>query len=182
MRAQTASLNDRMAPLTKPPLLSAATIVAHVTKYFPFRKVEEGSVRELVSYDDRNFYFCGVLEGTAAVVQPFVFKVNYAEMNPELVEGLNAIMNHVHFRKISCPVPLYSRQGSQTVVLPHADLLRLPDEQSAESHVNQSGNAFCIRVLAYIGGECAVTCKMGPDLLFDIGAFVGNLDHVLAVS
>ena len=165
-------------PVTKPPPLSVSTVAALVTKYFPFSKVEGGTVRELVSYDDRNYYFSGILEGDATAVQHFVFKVNCAEMTSYLVDGLNAIMSHVHSRGLSCSLPLCSRQGSQTVVLPHGDLLELTPEQS---NVGQNDSVFCIRVLAYISGECAVTVKMTPDLFFDIGAFVGNLDLALAV-
>lgn len=167
-----------MAPVTRPPPLSVQTVVHHVIKYFPFRRVEEDSVKELVSYDDRNYCFRGILEGTTTGVQSFVFKVNHAEMTSDLVEGLNAIMNHVHSRGISCPVPLCSRQGSQTVALPHTDLLTW----EMPPNVNQNENMFCARVLTYINGDCAVSVRMTPNLLYDIGAFVGNLDHVLSVS
>ena len=100
----------------RPPSLSRAAVTRLVTKVFPFQHVDQNSVKQLPSYDDRNFYFRGTpehtpLEGASAYMErEYVLKLN----NPLLasygvLKGINALLYHLHSKGFTeCIQPMAS--------------------------------------------------------------------------
>ena len=52
----------------RPPELESSIVAKLIPAVFPFKKVEESSVKQLPSYEDRNYYLTGVTEGVTSGV------------------------------------------------------------------------------------------------------------------
>ena len=173
----------------RPPSLSSAAVTKLVKEYFCFQDVNEQSVKQLPSYDDRNFYFRGtpqLASGISSRPPPgeYVLKLN----NPllasyEVLKGINDLLNHLHAKGfVKCNQPLANQEG--------ADLLKITKERLMEydSHPEPSENVtestFFLRVLTFIPGECFDKVEkhyLTPQLLYDIGHCVGSAEAILQV-
>lgn len=169
------------APAGRPPELSSETVAILVKENFPFSEVDEISVKQLPSYDDRNFYFRGRLEvdEIRTEVQEYVAKVSNSLMSCELLDGLNAVMYHLRGKGFHCPSPLLSRKGASVEVVSENHLVG--EEQDGK----QEQRTFCIRIFTYIPGEVMDKidkAHLTPSLCYDIGKYIGRMDAALQVS
>ena len=174
----------------RPPDLCAHAVAELICKLFPFKEVEEYSVNQLESYDDRNFYFCGDLErefqtlgnGIKSDSREFVFKLsNPLLASYEVTEGLNAIMQHLNQEGFNCPLPLKGRKGSEIENVSESQLI----ETQRNNSVCGNERIFCARVLTFIPGELMDRVNehcLTPQLLYNIGNFVGRMDTALQVT
>ena len=163
-----------MAPVSvtgRPPEIRADILSDIVVRHFPFEKVDHTSIRQLVSYEDRNYYFVGTLEG-GSTSEEFVFKVNNVSVSLELIEGQNAVMNHLKGSGVPCSSPLASRLSQYTTVISSNDL---------GLTTNTPESTLCIRVFSYLHGELLNSVTITEQLLRSLGMFVGRMDITLAV-
>ena len=184
----------------RPPSPSSAAVVKLAKEYFCFQDVDEYSVKQLPSYDDRNFYFRGSMAPELATnigskpsgETEYVLKLN----NPllasyDVLKSINALLNHLHAKGFTkCNRPLANREG--------ADLLRITREKlleygchmetlgdMEESSVELLEHTFFLRILTYIPGECfdnVDKCYLTPQLLYNVGHCIGSADSILQVS
>ena len=81
----------------RPPDLSKLSIVKLIRHLYSYRSIDLTSPKQLVSYDDRNYYFVAHLED--GDTSEFVFKIyNCLNNLPEVVCGVSALMSHLHSR------------------------------------------------------------------------------------
>ena len=175
----------------RPPSLSSTAVTKLVKKFFRFQDVDEQSVKQFPSYDDRNFYFRGIPElavadgkGSVNQLEEYVLKLsNPLFTSYEALEGTNALLNHLHANGFTrCIRPKVSREG--------ADLLEITEEKLLEcdSHLKVSEkrnkSTFFMRVVSFIPGECLDEVDkhhLTLRLLYDVGHCIGSADAILQV-
>ncbi len=156
-------------------------------------KVEEKSVKQFPSYDDRNFYFQGTLsdsfvpgcservEENKMGLEEFVLKINSTAFIPcKILDSLNNIMNHLKGKEVRCPYPLKSKNGKLLEICSESQLLR--SEGSCESSGKE--REFGVRVLIFLPGELLDKIDrvhVTPKLMFETGQYFGKLDAALQV-
>ena len=181
----------------RPPSLSSAAVAKLVKEYFYFQHIDEQSVKQLPSYDDRNFYFRGtVAPGTAANISSsmslgeYVLKLN----NPllasyDVLKGINDLLNHLHLKGFTkCNQPLAGREGGDLLKITKDKLLEYESHLEPTENVDQSSKYTCtffLRVLTFIPGECFDKVDkhcLTPRLLYDVGHCIGSAEAILQVS
>lgn len=158
-------------PARRPPDLSPGILSDTVLRLFPFENVDQTSVLQLVSYEDRNYYFVGTLQGQPTTDE-FVFKISNASACLDLIEGQNDVMNYLKERGIPCSYPLASRQRDYCIVVSSSDL----------QFISDSAFSCCIRVFPFLQGNLLNSVKVTEQLLRCVGRFVGTLDNAFEVS
>ena len=185
----------------RPPSLSSAAVVKLVKEFFWFKAVDELSVKEFPSYDDRNFYFRGTLEEARDHLQTdgvedvtphaqqklegeYVLKLN----NPlfasyDVLLGINALLNHLHANGCTrCIRPLVGRAGADVLEITKEKLMEYGSNSDLTEKMKES-KCF-MRVVTFIPGECLDTVDkhhLTPRLLYDVGNCVGNACAILQV-
>ena len=171
----------------RPPDLTPRGVADLVCKLFPFKTVEESSVTQFDSYDDRNFYFCGTLDHEAlgdggCNSSEFVFKLsNPLLASYEVTEGLNEIMCRINRKGFNCPLPLKGRKGKEIEKVSESELV----EAQAGEVVHGEERVFCARVVVFLPGELMdkVEIKyLTPELLYNIGNYVGRMNAAMQVD
>lgn len=130
----------------RPPALSPQAIATLIKDIFPFDDIEEDSIKELVSYNDRNYYFRGnrkpsYLECSfsPSILKQKVFKLSPNEyvikiMNQtisstrEVINGLTSMKKFLYSRGLNVPYPITSLQGPELVVLTKSQVLAYQTE------------------------------------------------------
>ena len=190
----------------RPPAICSEAVVKLVKEFFWFEAVDQLSVKEFPSYDDRNFYFRGTLETVTHAADPvdgmeaansvtphaqtklegeYVLKLN----NPlfasyEVLLGINSLLNHLHANGYTqCIRPLVSRAGADVLEITKE---KLKDYESSNSDLTEkvTESKFFMRVVTFIPGECFDTVDkhhLTPRLLYDVGNCVGSACAILEV-
>ena len=176
----------------RPPSLSPGAVTKILKECFHFQDVDEQSVKQLPSYDDRNFYFRGTVTPEASAVntissREYVLKLN----NPlivsyDVLKGINDLLNHLHAKGFTkCNRPLASREGGDLLVITRDKLLEYESHLEPIETVDKSGDsAFFLRVLTFIPGECFDKVNkhwLNPKLLYDVGHCIGSAEAILQV-
>ena len=189
----------------RPPALCRAAVVKLVKEFFWFESVDEQSVKEFPSYDDRNFYFRGTLETVTRAADPadgmdaassltphaqpklegeYVLKLN----NPlfasyEVLLGTNSLLNYLHANGCTrCIRPLVGRAGADVLEITKEKLMDYESNSDLIEKIAES--KFFMRVVTFIPGECLDTVDkhhLTPRLLYDVGSCVGSTCALLQV-
>ena len=180
----------------RPPSLSSAAVAKLVKEHFYFQHIDEQSVKQLPSYDDRNFYFRGIvapeLAANISSSMPsdgeYVLKLN----NPllasyDVLKGINDLLNHLRVKGFTkCNQPLAGREGGDLLKITKDKLLEYDSHLEPAENVDQSGKCtFFLRVLTFIPGECFDKIDkncLTPRLLYDVGHCIGSAEAILQVS
>lgn len=119
-----------------------------------------GSIRPLPSERDQNFYV------RAASGEEFVLKIANAEESIELLDA----QNHALKRMAQAGIPLAGAAVMRT--LTNETIGRVQDS---------AANVYLVRLLRYIPGVPLATVRPhSPELLEDLGRFLGKIDRALA--
>ena len=164
----------------RPPELEGSIVTKLVLAVFPFKEVEESSVKQLPSYEDRNYYLTGVTEDYGRdgnrLEREFVLKISNSLKDIEIKMGLNAVMSHLHQQGFECPQPLSSRNGKGVEILSKKQLL------AGDPGANEGeGPKFCVQLLTFIPGKTMEGIPFTPRLAYEAGRYVGSVDAVLQV-
>lgn len=181
-----------MAGYIRPPSLSPAGVVRLVKDCFPFKLIEEASVKELVSYDDRNYYFRGNLSvelPTYASKQKvhvtsnneFVLKIlNHRESKAiDTVEMLTCMKKFLYSNGLNVPYPISSLEGSEIITLKESFLLQYADHH--EEPINDE-HEYRVRVLTYIPGRTFAEVDHTPLLMYKYGSYLATMHVNLKVN
>ena len=159
--------------MTSPrPEVNAALALELLSKHFAVATVEESSVKEFVSYDDRNFFVRACLEG-AASTEEFVLKVIHEKFsrNDEILVAQETVMEHLHQRGFLCPVPIRTRDGRSHAYESLAHSLYSEPPRSA------------VRLLRFVPGQVVSGREhLSDELLFSIGRYAARMHNALEVS
>ena len=165
----------------RPPELEGSIVTKLVLAVFPFKEVEESSVKQLPSYEDRNYYLTGVTEDCGRdgnrLEREFVLKISNSLKDIEIKMGLNAVMSHLHQQGFECPQPLSSRNGRGVEMLSKKQLFA-GDPGTSEA----KGPKFCVQVLMFIPGKTLESVPFTPRLAYEAGRYVGSIDAALQVQ
>lgn len=132
---------------------------------YDLKWIDAALVKELDSYDDRNFVIGDVeysFQGGAAEKIGVIFKVhNGVESdNSTLIEAHNIVLHHLRQGGIEVPEPLKIKDGSADVGW--IDLPRLRKPEVSRKHA--------VRLLRYIPGKIIGQTKSeSPELWKDVG-------------
>ena len=186
----------------RPPSLGTAAVARLVTEYFPFQHVDQQSVKQFPSYDDRNFYFRGTpehasLEGGAGTCietqREYVLKLNNPLVSSYgVLKGINALLTHLNTKGFTkCIQPLSSREGDDVLQITKDEL---NDYGACQYHseplsgsdeiVDESARTLFMRVVSYIPGDCLDHVDkrhLTPSLLYSIGHYVGRAEAIIQV-
>ena len=159
----------------RPPVLGFLTASSVLCSHFPFKTIRQSSFKELPSYDDRHFYFEGLLETSSSCQQmPYVLKLTNITFGAQLVDGTNAVMQHLTDKGIVCSRPIMSRFGHYVEMISDSELGSANDEC-----------VYPVRVLRFIPG--IMLSELDGDyltspFLYSIGFFTGKVDAALQVE
>ena len=93
----------------RPPSLVVPRLLrSFVLEAFPFHSIDASSVRELDSYEDRNYYFRGnVLRGGTGTTEYVLKILNSRDSREEaVVDGLSRMVMHLKSKGYNCPYPI----------------------------------------------------------------------------
>lgn len=169
------ALHARELVEKRPPVLSLDSAVSVITRLFPFQDIFATTFKELPCSEDRLYYFEGQLEGQL-VRKPFVLRLSNGNFGHAIISGQNAVMLHLRAKGIQCCEPILTKLGHHLEALSEADLLQSQSEGCDVTYV--------VRVLTYIAGELMDNvdkCYLTPQLAYDVGYFVGQMDMALQV-
>ena len=184
----------------RPPPLPQEAVKRVVIDHFPINSVDVSTIRELDSYDDRNYYFQGTLAtGNDRVVSSseYVLKVlNWRDsLSPRAVDGFSKMMLHLNDRGYRCPYPIPASVAGEcsiySVVLTEKQLdayvsvdhTKHGNGREGGVSIEHTERVFNVRVLGYVPGHPMGTMKTPPSerLLYSTGQYVGGMDLVLQV-
>lgn len=189
----------------RPPNLSNKSIIKLLKETFPFKHINDGTIKALPSYDDRNYYFKGELEhpqleenlkascsdstssAACSQEQEYVLKVN----NPvfasfDVLKGINVILRRLCAKGFSCIRPLCSRNNSDAIEVEGKELLKFGDleEEGADIPEATKTNKFVVRVMTFIPGEMFDEIEkrfVTPKLLYEVGKYIGRVCEEIQV-
>ncbi|EDO36201.1 predicted protein, partial [Nematostella vectensis] len=126
-------------------------------------------VKELISYDDRNFYLQGFIqneEQEPANLRGFLLKVSNPAFSKSqsILKGNSDLLLYLSKRDITCPVPYSSRNGDYKVLS--------KDEDNADG-------ACAVRLFSYVSGSLLEKVALTEDVLYDLGASVASMHKAM---
>ena len=185
----------------RPPELTSLTVSKIVRNLFCFCDVNTQSVKELPSYVDRNFYFCGTPEASVknqhedpgeqaqSEEREYVLKVhNPLLFSCAILGGINTLLDYLQSKGIAeCIHPLRSRQGKTVLEITGEDLACYETDTNLKLKTTKDFKEikYLIVLVTFIPGESLDQIEkshLTPKLLYDIGNLVGKVDSVLHVS
>jgi len=142
---------------------------------FPFKEIDGRVVKQLPSYEDRNYYLAGTTTAGGESMEEFVLKISNSLMDIEVVEGLNAVTSHLHRQGFNCPQPVPSRKGIAILKISKEQLL------TGDPGAREGRKEFCVRLLTFIPGETLDSVPYTPRLAYEAGRYLGSMDAALQV-
>ena len=176
---------------TRPPSLDSVAVCSLLKHLYPFRAVDDSSVKQLPGYEDRNFYFKGYLEDEQSMPDSvlktiintstshygeFIFKVSHVTNSYETLVGVNEVMDHMKHKGFHCSFAIAGRNGEKITLLSENQLMR--GDPSLRARRNAQ---YPVRVLTYVSGETLTTVQLTPKLVYHIGELAGSIDRALMV-
>jgi len=86
----------------RPPELNGCIVAKLVAALFPFKEIDGRVVKQLPSYEYRNYYLAGTTTAGGESMEEFVLKISNSLMDIEVVEGLNAVLLEVSTISMMC--------------------------------------------------------------------------------
>ena len=174
------SLQEEAARKAEKPVLGIDRAISLARELYGL-DVVPGSVKELDSYDDRNFYFRATVQerelldssdcnSAADGAYHFVLKIHNGieSRDPSFIECQNAAMDAVRCSSIGvwCPRALASREGSK--------IPRVPSEL-----VDGSPREHAARCFPYRPGALLAQAQLSLELLHNLGAATAGISASL---
>lgn len=140
---------------------------------------DPSSVKEFVSYDDRNFYLKGTLQnhenGLQTGESEFILKIlNHVDSeNISFVNAQNEVMLFLKKQGFTCQVPLKALNGE------FAAICCLTSDNASEG--NHKARVNAVRLLSFVPGKLFKYVPCTPELLFNLGCYVAKMNRTLEV-
>lgn len=158
----------------KPAIITLEEVAKFATELYGLGGIDVAKVKELDSYDDRNYHIPNVTythkDGKTETLD-VIFKVhNGVESGDQrLIEAHNAVLLHLIAASVPVPEPMLTKSGS---LIGHVTLpcIRAPD--TTRQHA--------VRVLRYMQGTIiGQSASESPVLLRQLGQVLGRMDKAL---
>lgn len=195
--------NRLLSSLPRRPLVTKCQAVAMATRVFNLEIKNDSSVKEMDSYDDRNFYIQGFLQGASQhsdspACEEFVLKImNHVDSNHEyLIQTQCNVMSFLRTRGHKCSSPVPSIFGSSFVMckiprnIPNNRVALTTDGSKdgfrsefevyhGEEYLEEEYFVCAVMLLRFVHGTVLNETPLTTQLLFDAGMAVGRLDRDL---
>ena len=183
-RNNLSSLMALTSSCGRPPDLSQSEVSSVVCKYFNFSAVDKESVKALVGYDDRNYYFQGT--NLVGKTNRFIIKIsNNVHISFLEVEGCCEIIQALHAGRIIRQAPEKSRSDQAVVQLHFNDLKQsCGNGLGKETPPGLNDMTYAVSILSFVEGELfdEIDKKyLVPEVMKDIGVKLGTMDKILKV-
>mmetsp|Transcript_31541 Transcript_31541/g.60804 ORF Transcript_31541/g.60804 Transcript_31541/m.60804 type:complete len:365 (-) Transcript_31541:227-1321(-) len=153
----------------KPPSLTPEQVVSlALTKYGV--ACPSSTVRELDSYDDRNYYLCKASGTDQQPEEAFVLKIHNGVESDNLpfLHSQNLALQRLQAAGLPCPTSCGTVDGDLVSTLAEHTL---PGLALKRTHA--------VRLLTYLPGVLMSECEHTPEVLKRVGKFIGRMDVVL---
>lgn len=185
----------------RPPVLNTTSFMNLVHEYYDFKHICENSVKHLPSYYDANFYFRGSIQHSSCsssdgknftetvsehdhIEEEYVLKILNSFRTPySMAVGLSALWTHLQMKGLDYTSQIVNKQG-KTVTMLTAQELQLFETGNSQITELKGNEVFCMRVMRFVAGEVFDEVDkrhLTPRLMYDVGAFLGNVDTALKV-
>jgi hydroxylysine kinase len=183
-----ATEDESQRKIEKPPKLLENTVKQLVEEHFGII-VKENSVKEIESYDDRNYYIKGYKKGLSVTdggssheeeAQKYLFKVhNGVESKREAqIDAQNSIMIYLRDQNIQCPVPQVNTGGT-TIAYVDLNISSTPENNDGNKS-RKITRKHAIRLLSWVEGETLNSSNVTLSKLISVGEYLGRLRELLA--
>ena len=138
----------------RPPRLSSTAIERFLKVHFPFISVNRSSIKELVSYEDRNHYFQGEIDPSISTSKKpgneYVLKFlnHVVSEDIELVKGLTELKKYLYRQGFNCPFPIPS-------VLSHSEIV-IVNETELKHYIEKNHTLPVLTSNAISGSELSI--------------------------
>ena len=143
----------------RPPRLSSTAIERFLKVHFPFISVNKSSIKELVSYEDRNHYFQGEIDPSFSTSKKpgneYVLKFlnHVVSEDIELVKGLTELKKYLYGRGFNCPFPIPSVSSDSEIVIVNETELKHYIERMTSNAI--SGSELSIQQTTSTESTCS---------------------------
>ena len=177
-------------------------------KLFALQMSPQSTVKELDSYDDRNFLVKGRLEGPQQSGENeneenfYVLKVTNALMSKyrDLFEVLSVALDYISTKGMQCPVPVKSvfcnklvpcrllgqdrndDIGNSSTLDNYVDEKEITEGILLASNNNGDDSVCVVRMFTFVHGELLCEISWTNELLFDLGLKMAQLHKILKVG
>jgi hydroxylysine kinase len=154
------------------PVISVSEAVAAAKLLYGLDIHDENreAVKELDSYDDRNFYICGMLPSSDRV-QHCLLKIHNGVESDRLdqLQSQNEVMIYLSSKGFVCPYPIKGVQG---------DLINFIDLKANAGNSCQKRHA--VRLLTWVNGKTLSSTTVTLEKLVSAGRYLGDLTTALS--
>ena len=159
--------------VSRPVVFLAEQIVRRLTKVFPFHKIDPSFIKELSSYEGRNYFFRGTIEGGKNKKyrnsDGFVLKVSQLDING-LYEEIANVLLFLHERSFLCPQPVETKDGYM------CDTVTANEMTAGQTPVEES---YTLCVFVFIHGEMMINyLPKTPLLYYKYGQALGKFNRL----
>ena len=164
-------------PLLIPPVLSNKRVSELVQRHYAISNVDPSSIKLLDGYEDRNYYLKGYPDNGAGEGEEYVFKVMNRKDSqfPEFFDALSKLMFFIKREGLTCSLPIQPTtvpDGTFIFPLKRSFMLQRDVEEDC---------TYVGMMLTYLPGQIMAEIERSPQLLYDVGKFVGKLITSLQV-
>ena len=186
---EVATTDEARRKVEKPPKISLDSVVHMAEKYFGLT-VEEGGVKEIDSYDDRNYFISGYskssLVGTSdsRSSTKYLFKIHNGVESSRMdqIDAQNAIMRHLNSHNITCPEPQTSVHG-RVVEFVDLDITNTPQQEVVGianiAKKSKGRRRHAIRLLSWVNGQTLNRSEVNLLKLQNVGEYLGKIKQCL---
>lgn len=161
------------------PLVNLKMAVNLAKKIFNLRVPATLSIKELDSYEDRNFYIRGTLPHDEQEREYALKVCKYGESERGgVLDEISNVMFHLHNNGISCSIPQPTVRGKLYEMKQFATT-----PSAKQSHETRPEYCGCtVRLLSYVPGEMIRALPCSLNMFYQVGRFAAKVDTVLEVS
>jgi len=167
------------------PRVSSCRLEKYLLERFPFVEVNVASLKELNSYEDRNYYFKGILDAKVSggkadsevpnIFDEFVVKIyNQEDSNePAIVDAQIKALLHLKEENINVKIP------TEVFPRPHQ---QSPDLEQKFAFIEWTmivAKKSIVRVLSFVPGKMFEEEESTKRRLYNLGEMLGKLDMAL---
>ncbi len=195
IKAVPSTLLDEAERKLRRPKVNTNEVYSLLQAHYDLGTIHQGSMKELPSYDDKNWYFRASRtdEEGKKVFKEYVVKVHNGTDSSGVNRGVLAaqerVMSHLVEHGVECPHVVKSKLTMYTTPGPNGTVNLVPEGTEGAKRefctrvtfLSRAQIAHTLRVLTYVPGKTLVEVPMPHSMEFvrNSGLFVGEVCHAL---
>ena len=186
---EMATKDEARRKVEKPPKISLDSVAHMVEKYYGLT-VEKGGVKEIESYDDRNYFIRSCSKSSLADTNDsrhssdYLFKIHNGveSSRKDQIDAQNAIMRHLNGHNVTCPEPQKSVYG-RLIEFVDLDTSSTPLKETGDvtnaAKKSKGRRRHAIRLLSWVKGQTLNKSEVNLLKLQNVGEYLGKIKHCL---